>query len=94
MKTEPIKSEHGFEARLIVRPLNMLPSESENKSPEEIEKERQFIRDHILNRDNVDLEKDKKAIELLQKLGGDLMINAFACNFEINGKLNEDIVSV
>lgn len=72
----------------------MLPTEKAGASPEEIEKQRQFIRDRILNRDNGALEADKDAVELLKQVGGDLMINAFACNFEIDGKVNEDIVSL
>lgn len=32
-------------------------------------------------------------MEFLNKLGGDLMINAFACNFKVNGKINNDVVS-
>lgn len=72
----------------------MLPTEKAGASPEEIEKQRQFIRDRILNRDNAELEADQEAVKLLKQVGGDLMINAFACNFEIDGKVNEDVVSV
>lgn len=32
-------------------------------------------------------------MEFLNMLGGDLMINAFACNFKVNGKINADVVS-
>ena len=93
MKTEPVDAPHGAKARLIVRPLDMLPTEKDGASPSDIEKQRQFIRDRILNRDNAALEADQDAVNLLKQVGGDLMINAFACNFEINGKLNEDVVS-
>lgn len=41
---------------------------------------------------NEELIKDKDAIKLLKKLGGDLMINAFACNFRIGGKPNNNVV--
>lgn len=35
---------------------------------------------------------DEEAVELLKELGGDLMINAFACNFKIDGKPNRNVV--
>ena len=66
----------------------MLPTEKEGASPEVIEQQRQFIRDRILNRDNAKLEADDEAVDLLKQVGGDLMINAFACNVEIDGKVN------
>ncbi|KAG8527293.1 uncharacterized protein KY384_008037 [Bacidia gigantensis] len=91
MQTEPIPSSHGTKAKLIVRPLNMLPTEEQNDPPYVVENQRQFIRDHILYRDNAALEADKEAVRLLKRLGGDLMINAFACNFEIDGKINTDV---
>ena len=74
----------------MVTPLIMLPAEKEGGN---VEEQKEFIRERILNRDNYSLMQDKDAVDLLQQLGGDLMINAFACNFEIGGKVNEDVVS-
>ncbi|KAI1171294.1 pyridoxal phosphate-dependent transferase [Nemania sp. FL0916] len=76
---------------LIVVPLIRLPAERENRSPTEIESQRQFIRDRILGVSNEALMEDEEAVKLLKTLGGDLMINAFACNFKINGVPNIDV---
>ena len=97
METKPIKSfikpSPDTTAKLIIKPLNMLPSEKDDKSPDEVEEEIEFIRHHILHKTNEAIEENTKAKDLLKKLGGDLMINAFACNFEIDGRVNEDVVS-
>lgn len=82
------------DSALIVTPLNMLPIEKAGGTPEEIEGEKQFIRERILGVTNEELMKDEEAIKLLKELGGDLMINAFACNFRIDGKANIDVVSI
>ncbi|KAL7268366.1 hypothetical protein RUND412_009012 [Rhizina undulata] len=79
----------------IVVPLNMLPTEKLPDTPEkqkEIEKQKKFIREHILDKKNETLVKDEAAMKLLQELGSDLMINIFACNFRLsNGELNKDV---
>lgn len=75
---------------LIVVPLIRLPSEK-NKGDVDAEKKR--IREKILARDNQALFEDKDTWNFLCELGGDLMINAFACNFKLNGKVNQDVVS-
>ena len=93
METKPVKSSHGTNAKLIIKPLNMLPTEKDGKSPKEVEEQIEFIRQHILYKSNEAIEGNEKARDLLKELGGDLMINAFACNFEIDGKANEDVVS-
>ena len=82
----------GVKARLIITPFTMLPAEREGQSKEEIEAQKQFIRDHIIGKDNEAIFMDKKAVQLLAQMGGDLMINAFACNFEIDGGVNRDVV--
>ena len=82
------------DSELIVTPLNMLPAEREAEStPEIVEQQKQFIRDRILGVTNEELIKDQDAMDLLRILGGDLMINAFACNFKIDGIPNTDVVS-
>lgn len=79
---------------LIVVPLNRLPTEEvENPDPKAVEAQKKFIRERICNKNNHEIAQDKEAYELMAELGGDSMINAFACNFRINGKVNEDVVS-
>ena len=84
----------GDKSELVVVPFNMLPAEKEpNPDPESIEKQKEFIRERIIDKSNEELVGDPEAMELMGLLGSDLMINAFACNFRVNGKLNEDVVS-
>src|SRR5690606_10350721 len=72
---------------------NRLPEEEvPNPDPAKIEAQRKFIRERICNKTNAEIANDPEAIALMADLGGDSMINAFACNFRINGKVNEDIV--
>lgn len=82
-----------------VVPLNMLPSElASDSTPEKVEAEKQWIRDNILSSSNTSIvENDTtspggdSALALIRKLGSDLNINAFACNFRYsNGELNTD----
>ncbi|KAK8121519.1 Pyridoxal-dependent decarboxylase conserved domain [Apiospora kogelbergensis] len=73
---------------LIVVPLIRLPSEI---GGEEVEAQKDYIRNNILGRDNRELVEDEQAWDLLCQLGGDLMINAFATNFKIGDKVNQDV---
>ncbi|KAK1235938.1 hypothetical protein PQX77_000825 [Marasmius sp. AFHP31] len=78
---------------LIVMPFNQLPSETEEGStPEKVRKERIRIRDKIARQPNAELEQDQETLHFMRTLGSDLMINAFACNFHIDGKPNKDTV--
>ncbi|EUC58984.1 pyridoxal-dependent decarboxylase domain protein, putative, partial [Rhizoctonia solani AG-3 Rhs1AP] len=78
---------------LVVVPLNPTPAEREGKSKAEIQKEREYIRDHVVNRPNLELVRDEEAMKLVRELGSDLSINAFACNFRLaNGEINQDVV--
>ena len=72
----------------IVVPLNKLRSEPDQSA---VAKEKDFIRTHILGKSNEALVQDKEAMELLGTLGSDLNINAFACNFRIEGRVNDDV---
>ncbi|GBE87629.1 PLP-dependent transferase [Sparassis crispa] len=72
----------------VVVPLNPLPDESTSDA---VAKEKEFIRSHILGKSNEEIWNDKEAMKVLCQLGSDLNINAFACNFRINGKVNEDV---
>ncbi|KAI1774360.1 pyridoxal phosphate-dependent transferase [Hypoxylon cercidicola] len=78
---------------LILVPFHRLPSEKSGGSGEDVEKEKQRIRTRILAVKNEELMKDKETFWFMATLGSDLMINAFACNFKINGKPNQDIAS-
>ncbi|KAF5319231.1 hypothetical protein D9619_008287 [Psilocybe cf. subviscida] len=77
----------------VVTPFNPLPSElGPDPTPEKIEAERQFIRDHILYKSNIQIYSNADAMTLLNKLGSDLNINVFACNFRYSdGTLNTDV---
>jgi hypothetical protein len=81
------------ETSFVVTPFNHLPAEfGPNPTPESIEADRQFIRDHILNKSNRELVEDADAMTMLNKLGSDLNINVFACNFRYtDGTLNTDV---
>jgi hypothetical protein len=71
-----------------VVPFNPLVHDgNQNKELEE----KRFIRERILNKSNQAIVQDMEAMEELCALGSDLNINAFACNFRINGQLNEDV---
>ena len=79
---------------LVVVPFNMLPTEQgPDPDPKKIREQKEWILKRITNRPNSELVDDPEAMELMQDLGSDLMINAFACNFRINGKINKDVVS-
>ena len=72
----------------VVIPLNELPSELRNGTPEEIEAEKQKFRNRVLQKTNAEIvsedesrPKDDKALVLLRALGSDLNINAFSTNW-------------
>lgn len=72
----------------IVVPLNPLRSEPDQDA---LSKEKDFIRTRILGQSNEAIIADDAAMEELCTLGSDLNINAFACNFRINGIPNTDV---
>lgn len=82
----------------VVVPLNELPSEIKNGTPEEVEAEKQKIRERVLQKTNAEIvsedesrPKDDKALALLRALGSDLNINAFSTNWRYaDGTLNDD----
>lgn len=77
----------------IVVPLNPIPAERDpDANPADIEAQKEFIRTRIIAVDNADLVEDDEAMKLLNQLGSDLNINAFAVNFRYaDGRVNEDI---
>lgn len=72
----------------IVVPFNGLSSEPD---PAAVEKEKLFIRENILGKSNEAIAANEDALKVLCALGSDLNINAFACNFRINGVPNTDV---
>jgi hypothetical protein len=76
---------------LLVVPFRALPSEMDpDSSAEKVDKERRFIRD-ILGRTREELANDPKARALMRRMGSDLVVNMFACNFRVDGAINQDI---
>jgi hypothetical protein len=72
----------------IVVPFNPLVNDGD---PAKEKEEKQFIRERIIAKSNKEVIADKEALDELCALGSDLNINAFACNFKINGKVNDDV---
>ncbi|PNS20008.1 Polyadenylation factor subunit 2 [Sphaceloma murrayae] len=78
---------------LVVVPFSMLPSENApSPDPQKIAAERDFIRKDIVGKSNEEITNNPEAWKKLLEIGSDTMINAFACNFKVNGNLNTDIV--
>jgi hypothetical protein len=78
------------EPNLVVVPFTLLPSER-LKTTVDTTEDRVMIRNLILERTLEEMQCDPHLQQLLDNLGPDLAINAFACNFRVNGHLNEDI---
>lgn len=77
------------ETDFVVVPFNKFRREQEGK--EAVAEEKKFIRDNILGKTNQALAQNTDAMDELCALGSDLNINAFACNFRINGRVNDDV---
>jgi hypothetical protein len=73
----------------IVTPLNLLPAEYNGG---DVEAQKDFIRKRILAVTNDHLVQDKEAMRLIQEMGSDLSINAFATNFKLKGQPNIDVI--
>ena len=77
---------------LVVVPFRMLPSEMDpDASAKEVDEERRFIRDTLLKRTREVLAKDPRACTLMRQMGSDLIVNSFACNFRVDGIINQDV---
>lgn len=63
----------------------------DNEDPNAEAARKRFIRDHIFDKNNEEIVKDREAFSVLCGLGSDLNINVFACNFRINGTVNTDV---
>ncbi|KAH9020610.1 hypothetical protein EDB84DRAFT_566437 [Lactarius hengduanensis] len=70
----------------------MLPSElGPDTSTEHVDEGRRYIRDVLFRRAQEELANDPKACALMRQMGSDLVVNAFACNFRVDGVVNKDI---
>ncbi|MCX6582009.1 MAG: pyridoxal-dependent decarboxylase [Candidatus Aminicenantes bacterium] len=77
----------------IVVPVQQIPAEKEQLPPEEIEKQLQYIKTHIVAKQNNELIRDEKAMALLKELGSDQIIITYGFNFKSKqGNLNTDPV--
>jgi hypothetical protein len=77
---------------LLIVPFRMLPSEMDpDSSGKAVDEERRFIRDTLLKRAREGLAKDPKACTLMRQMGSDLVVNSFACNFLVDGVINQDV---
>ncbi|KAJ7043065.1 pyridoxal phosphate-dependent transferase [Mycena alexandri] len=76
---------------LVVVPFTKIPAEEDGRPKSEIEQQRNYIQKSIVNRDNYELVNDDVAMALVRRMGSDLMINNFSCNFKIDGKTNTDV---
>ena len=66
----------------VVVPFNALQDEARDK---------EIIRTRILSKSNEAIVQDPEAFSVLCTLASDLNINAFACNFRIEGRVNDDV---
>ncbi|EGO20111.1 hypothetical protein SERLADRAFT_452847 [Serpula lacrymans var. lacrymans S7.9] len=79
-------------SRLIVVPYIMLPSEQEGKTQRDIIEEKKHILDAIVGRSDDEIMTNPKTRELMRKLGPDLIVFTFSCNFICaDGTTNEDV---
>ncbi|KAJ7767800.1 pyridoxal phosphate-dependent transferase [Mycena metata] len=76
---------------LVAVPFTKLPAEEDGRPKWEVEAQRLYIQNNIVNRDNAELMRDAEAMKLVQRMGSDLMINNFCCNFKIDGRINRDV---
>jgi hypothetical protein len=77
---------------LLLVPFRMLPSEMDpDTSAKKVDEERRFIRDTLLRHPREVLANDPKACALMRLMGSDLVVNSFACNFRVDGVINQDI---
>jgi hypothetical protein len=66
--------------RFAVTCFNLLPAQRGGEDPGAVEKQLQFIRERIVGRTNEQLLADEEAMKLVQELGSDQLIVAYAFN--------------
>jgi glutamate/tyrosine decarboxylase-like PLP-dependent enzyme len=75
----------------IVVPVQQIPAEREGRGEKEIIKQLEYIKKHIVEKENEDIERNPEALQLLKKLGSDQIIITYAFNFkDKDGLLNRD----
>lgn len=72
----------------IVEPFTPVSESILSKFDHNLQKFKDFVRHRILKSTNEDLIKDIEAFKILREIGPDLLINAFAINYKLNGQLN------
>jgi hypothetical protein len=60
-------------------------------NPLQNEAGKDIIRKRILSKSNEEVIQDEEAFKVLCTLASDLKINVFACNFRIDGKVNDNV---
>ncbi|MDQ6815392.1 MAG: decarboxylase, partial [Bacteroidota bacterium] len=79
----------------FVVPLVPIPAVQQQKSPADIQKQYEFIRDRIVNKTNEQLINDPEAFSLFKELGGDQTIITYVYNYYNNdGTPNADMNKV
>lgn len=75
----------------FVVPLIPIPAIQQGKSPAEVQKQYEFIRDRIVNKTNAQLLADPEAFSLFKELGGDQTIVTYMYNYyNKNGSVNSN----
>ncbi|WP_324783340.1 pyridoxal phosphate-dependent decarboxylase family protein [Streptomyces sp. H51] len=74
-----------------VTAVQRLPAERAGASPQDIDRQIAYIRDHIVPRSNEELLQDPQAMELLSELGSDQIIIGYAFNPVVDGRPNTDL---
>ncbi|MDQ6904041.1 MAG: pyridoxal-dependent decarboxylase [Bacteroidota bacterium] len=76
-------------------PLVPIPAIQQGKSPADVQKQYEFIRDRIVNKTNEQLINDAEAFGLFKELGGDQTIVTYMYNYYCDdGKPNTDMTKV
>jgi glutamate/tyrosine decarboxylase-like PLP-dependent enzyme len=66
----------------VVVPVQQIPAERQGETPEEIQKQMDFIKNRIVPVENNDLLNDPDAMDVLKELGSDQLIITYGLNFK------------
>ncbi|CAG8622331.1 11681_t:CDS:2 [Ambispora leptoticha] len=76
----------------IVISFNMLPAEKLNpQSPGKVKEQKKKSHELIVTKSNWNIVNSEEAQDLIKKVGSDIIINSFACNFKVDGELDKDV---
>ena len=79
----------------FIVPLVPIPAIQQGKSPADVQKQYEFIRDRIVNVTNEQLIADNEAFQLFKELGGDQTIITYMYNYyNKDGSVNNDMAKV